>query len=230
LIEILRDVNINKVVYEVFGFPIHSLISCLIDFNALTNVPLLTLAELLDISFQFGWFDLLSQSNSNLPTLVDYLKGEKTSRKMSLLSKDRKEWNRYKTKIDALVPLIEYPSGVNSRIFFGEIEKKWEMQIIESQYIKEQRDNSLLMNLVVENIVRIFVIMNKTDQKDVLDYIRRIVALELKNEKTPILVLTTSLLELCEWHFYSPLDTVTCCHLKEGTQGELWFLNEFFLL
>ena len=180
--------------------------------------------DIIDMCFQVGWIDLISQSDFVVITFAAYLKTDPKVRKFILLSEKEDNWTTINKEITNLKSALEYPHGSNARKFFAELDKKWDGDYSEEFYMREQRDDSISMNMVVENIYSLFTMLNKTTQKEALNYITKLASIELKNDRNSIQISTLALAELCEWHYYSSLET--SLSYTENDKGEIWLINE----
>lgn len=224
LIELIKKYMRHEASVRAFCFCIERIIGNLIEFGCVNENDAEMVVDLLEICFSFGWFSLLRQENPLITRLRPYLEGRTAAKNVLLLCSDSESCSAFEAKADALVPTLEFPSGVSQAKFLHELSANSKVTFSKDAYLVNQDKNSLFMTMIVKDILALFSKLNKETQGYVLAYIRKLASVELRNEASPIIIHTLVLAELCEWHFNCLLERSVGS--EENVKGELWSLNE----
>ena len=90
-----------------------------------------------------------------------------------------------------------------------------------------QNDAFAIMHTTVENIMHLYMTLNKGTQIEILPYIARIMGTEVRNEQSLIMQQSLILSELTAWHCYASVERIGKGKAQPAMgKGKLWLLNE----
>ena len=225
LIELIKKYMKHERSIKIFCLSIQKMINNLIEFGCIDESDTNLIIDLLDICFGLGWFEILKQDNPLLIKLGAYLGKDMIGKNEFLLCNNSENRSEFQTNTIAFVPTLEFPAGIKCTTFLRDLDNRSKLPPPKDPYVPYQSKSSLFMTLIIKNILKLFVMLKRDKQRYALDYVRKLVSIELKNDKSPIIVHSFALLELCEWYYNCSLERSTSSE-GEHKGGELWCLNE----
>jgi hypothetical protein len=126
---------------------------------------------------------------------------------------------------------LTYPSGESGRVISEEIENKLKLlkprlKELQRDYFVYQRDTSIVMHYVIDNIINFFTWLNKPTQELIIPYIGLILHLEIKNEESKIINQSIILNEVITWINSTNIERNIYNEQELLDEGKVWILND----
>ncbi len=228
LIKVLETYSSDAVLTERFVADVQEVIASLYYSHFAHRITTENIVNVLDICLRTGWRNLVCPPVAVLPSLQDYLKsGPKAGRRL-LCNQSEAEFRETETSVDRACAQLAFPGGEPTRQVTEAIDRKSQDAVTDSESrFRFLSDAEPAMQAIVENILRMFLTLGRPVRAATLQYITRIVSLELRNTQSPIASQSMLLAELCDWYSCGAVERAGPKTLHAG--GKLWVLNEYSL-
>ena len=203
LLKVLRKYLEVNILVEIFALSIQELVSNIYYSEMISGFTVELIFEVIELLLQVGWRNLFYLSDYNIPSLNDFIKKEDNftcySRHIAVLMEFFKT-----SRVRNLMCKLTYPSGESERLINEEIDNKLKLtkprnKELQWDYFTYQRDTSIVMHYVTNNMINFFTCLNKSIQELIMPYIILVLHLEIKNETSKIINQSLILNELISW-------------------------------